>query len=335
MIRDIDLEPLQRWLNCDMSPATIGGLVTRPGFTQAARALNKVKVEAAADPVMAVLSRDAGHYVAASLAFSLHRESGHEQSGHEGFGITLPRLQAACVQTRFMSAGRARAMLAYLQYVGFLSQVSPRRRQSAAVYAPTPRFIAAWCGRMRRGLDAIAPLEPFLRPLIDRMDDDSTVAVAFAQRRGDSIMAGLARGTGHDLPFVRIFNHRLGGGRALALLLSRDTGEEPLATASVPWALADVIQHCGISRVQAKRLFADAVAEGLVTIEGGRLTWLEEARRLIAFGTAFEMASMLTSAAATVNTFPELFLLTGQDWAPHTAKVDAQAPHFPAAEPNL
>ena len=339
MIRDIDLEPLQRWLNCDMSPATIGGLVTRPGFTQAARALNKVKVEAAADPVMAVLSRDAGHYVAASLAFSLHRESGHpesgpEGSGQQGSGITLPRLQAACVQTKFMSAGRARAMLAYLQYVGFLSQVSPRRRQSAAVYAPTPRFIEAWCGRMRRGLDAIAPLEPFLRPLIDRMDDP-TVAVAFAQRRGDSIMAGLARGTGHELPFVRIFNHRLGGGRALALLLSRDTGAEPLATASVPWALADVMQHCGISRVQAKRLFADAVAEGLVAIEGGRLTWLEESRRLIAFGAAFEIASMLTSAAATVTAFPEVFLSTGRDWAPYAGRVDARTPHFPPVEPNL
>ena len=153
-----------------MSPEAVGGLVAHPRFTEAARALNRVKVEAAADPVMAVLSRDAGHYVAASLAFSLHRASS---------GITLPRLKAACAETRFMSPGRARAMLGYLRHVGFLSQVSPRQGQAAALYAPTPRFIAAWCGRMRRGLEAVAPLEPAVQVLLDQMDDPA-VAIAFA-----------------------------------------------------------------------------------------------------------------------------------------------------------
>src|SRR6185312_7689149 len=104
MIRNTGLEPLRRWLSCDMSPAAVGSLVAHPGFTEAARALNRVKVEAAADPIMAVLSRDAGHYVAASLAFSLHR----------GAGVTLPRLKSACTETRLMSPGRARAMLGYL-----------------------------------------------------------------------------------------------------------------------------------------------------------------------------------------------------------------------------
>jgi len=292
-----DLAPLLRWRSCGMSPEAVGGLVAHPRFTEAARALNRVKVEAAADPVMAVLSRDAGHYVAASLAFSLHRDSS---------GITLPRLKVACAETRFMSPGRARAMLGYLRHVGFLSQVSPRQGQAAALYVPTPRFIEAWCGRMRRGLEAIAPLEPAVQVLLDQMDDPA-VAIAFAQRRGDSLRAGLAAATGHDLPFVRIFNHRLGGGRALALLLSRDAGEGAFATAPVPWALEDVAQRCGISRVQAKRLFDDARAEGLVAIEGGRLTWLEASRPFIARGCAFEFASMLVTAAATVTAFPELF----------------------------
>ena len=288
-----------RWLSCDLTPQAAGGLVAHPNFTEAARALNRVKVEAAADPVMAVLSRDAGHYVAASPAFSLHR----------GAGITLPRLKAACAQTRFMSPGRARAMLGYLRHVGFLAQAAPRQGQAPALYVPTPRFIAAWCGRMRRGLEAVARLEPAVQRLLDRMDDPA-VAVAFAQRRGDSLVAGLAAATGHDLPFVRIFNHRLGGGRALALLLSRDAGDGPFATASVPWALDDVARHCGISRIQARRLFDDALAEGLLAIADGRLTWLEPSRRFIAYGCAFEFAGMLVTAAATVTAFPDLFAVT-------------------------
>jgi len=294
VIRDIDLEPLRCWLSCDMSPAAISGLMAHPALTEAARALNRVKVEATADPVMAKLSRDAGHYVAAALAFSLHRSG----------GITLPRLKAACIETRFMSPGRARAMLGYLQHVGVLARASPREGRAAAVYAPTPRFIEAWCGRMRRGLETAVPLEPAVKALLDRMDDPG-VAVVFAQRRGDSILAGLASATGHDLPFVRIFNHRLGGGRALALLVSRDTGDGPLAGAPVPWALEDVARRCGISRMQARRLFDDAVAEGLVSIDEGRLTWQDVSRRFIAYSSAFEFAGMLVSAAATMKTLME------------------------------
>ncbi len=193
-------------------------------------------------------------------------------------------------------------MLGYLMHVGFISQVSRRHGQDPAVYVPTERFIEAWCGRMRRGLEAALHLEPSLKPLLDRMDE-SAIAVCFAQVRGETILAGLSRATAHDLPFVRIFNHRLGGGRALALLLSRDSGDGPLATASVPWSLSDVVEHCGISRVQAKRLFDDALSEGLIHIEQGQLTWLEHARQFIAFGCAFEFAGMLVAAARTLNEF--------------------------------
>jgi len=295
VIRDTDPDSLRRWLGCDMSPAALGGLTAHPAFTEAARALNRVKVESAADPVMAALARDAGHYVAASLALSLHRE-----------GITLPRLAAACTETRLMSAGRARALLAYLMHVGFLTQVSRRQGQAAALYVPTPRFIDTWRGRMRGGLEAAALLEPAARPLLERIDDPA-VTMAFLQRRGDAMRAGLAAAVGHELPFVRIFNHRLGGGRAMALLLSRDTGDGPFATASVPWSLDDVVRHCGISRVQARRLFDEARAEALVSIADGRLTWQDGARRFITYATAFEFTSMLSSAAATVAGLPDVF----------------------------
>jgi hypothetical protein len=59
-------------------------------------------------------------------------------------------------------------------------------------------------------------------------------------------------------------------------------------------------------------LFDDALAEGLVSIEGGHLTWLEPARRFIVYGAAFEFAGMLITAAATVAALPEMFPVTGR-----------------------
>ncbi len=152
---------------------------------------------------------------------------------------------------------------------------------------------------MRRGLETAALLEPVVQPLLEQMDDPA-VAIAFAQNRGDSILAGLAAATSHDTPFVRIFNHRVGGGRALALLLSRDAGDGPLASAPVAWSLDDITGHCGITRTQARRLFAEAATEGLVHIEADHLTWQPVARQFIAYSSAFEFASMLASAAATL-----------------------------------
>lgn len=291
-----DQGPLSHWLDCDMSLAAVSGLARHPHFAPAARALNKVKVEAALHHDMSLFSKDAGHYVAAALIFSLHTET----------GITLPRLKAACVESKLMSPGRARDLLGYWQHVGFLSLLSQRRGTEAAVYAPTNRFIDAWCGRMRRGLEAARLIEPSIASLLALMDDRQ-IAINYGRSRGATILEGLARASGHNSPFSRIFNHRLGGGRALALLLSRDAGEEAFASAPVPWSIDDIVAYCGISRVQARRLFDEALAEDLIHIEGDTLTWRDSARQHITYATAFEFASMLRSAAMILDALPDQF----------------------------
>lgn len=312
----MDVESLRPWLACRMSFAEAAALAAHPRFTEAARALYRVKVEAVSDPVLSLLSRDAGHYVAALLAFTLHETEAGPAQGAEA-GITLGRLQKACAETGLMSPGRARNMLNYLRHFHLVAQVALRNGQSAARYAPTTRFTMALLRRMRSGLEAIMPIEPAVRVLLDHMDDPD-IATAFTRRRGQAVLSGLARAKGHDAPFVRIFNHRLGGGRALALLLSRDAGDGPFAAAPVTWSLDEIVQHCGISRVQARRLVNDALDEGLIRIEGGHLTWLAEARHFIVYGAAFEIASILVSAAMTVRDFPQSFPASAawQDDAP-------------------
>jgi hypothetical protein len=284
----------------DLSPQALGGLIAHPRFAEAARALYRGKVETVeADKVMASLFRDAGHYVVALSAFSLHRDA----------GITLPRLKAVCAQSRLMSPGRTRALLGYLLHVGYLSRVSARKGAGAAVYAATPRFVAAWCRHMRSGLEAAAVLAPdaqalLAQTLLQRMDDPA-VALGFAHAQGDIMLAALSHQDDalHALPFVRIFQHRLGGGRAVNVLISRDEGPGPLGAAPVPFAIDDLAGRCGISRVQARRLFDDAQAENLVRIEGGRLTWQPETLGFLAYSTAFELAALLASAGALAGVF--------------------------------
>lgn len=285
-------EALTQWLECDMSPSAVGRLVDHPSFTQAARALNRVKVEAALHPVMSLFSKDAGHYVAAAMCFSLHGNG----------GITLPRLKAASATSRLMSAGRARALLGYWVHVGFLSVESHRQGRDAARFIPTERFVDAWCGRMRSGLASAAQLEASVDAVLTMMHD-RRILVSYSQVRGETVLAGLARAEGHESSFARIFNHRVGGGRALALLLSRDAHGASLASGPIAFSVQEISEHCKISRIQARRLFDAAEAEGLIGIKDGALTFSEAARRHITYATAFEFASMLRSAAVTLKAF--------------------------------
>ncbi len=277
----------------DLSPQALGALIAHPRFAEAARALYRSKVTTAAeDKVMAGLFRDAGHYVAALWAFSLHRDA----------GLTLPHLKAACAGSKMMSPGRAPALLGFLQHLGYVSRLSPRQGKAAAVYAPTPRFVDAWCRHMRSGLEAAIRLMPEAADCVALMDDPDK-ALGFARAQGDILLAAIShQGEAmHELPFVRIFQHRLGGGRALNLLLSRDAGEAGLAVAPMPFALNEVAAQSGILRIQAKRLFDDAQAAGLVRIEDGRLTVLEGAHTFLVYSTAFELAALLGAAEISLR----------------------------------
>lgn len=294
---DMAVNPLARWQACDLSPEALGAVMADPRFSEAARALYRGKLKTAEDKVMAGLFRDVGHYVVALWAFSLWRDG----------PITLPRLTAACAQSRLMSPGRTRALMGYLQHVGYLSLVSPRSGRAAAAYAPTPRFIDAWGRHMRSGLEAAALLEPAADDLLARMDAPETgpaLALAFAQIQGEIILAGLSHVDAavlHDLPFMRIFNHRLGGGRVLSFLLAHDEGDAPIGTAPVAFIPDQVMRSAGISRLQARRLFDDAVSEGLLRIENGQLTWLDSGRGYAQFTAAFEFTSLLASAATALS----------------------------------
>ena len=294
-----NLEPLLRWQTADAgSDTTLGGLVAHPKFGAAVRALFRGKVGTAErDRVMAGLFVDAGHYLAALWAFSLHRSG----------GLTLPRLKEACVASRLMSPGRTRALLIHLLHVGYLVQIAPDRGRIPARYAPTDRFAAAWSRHMRSSLEAAVLVEPAAQPVLDRLDRPD-VAASFASHQGEAILRMISASTTHDTPFVRIFVQRVGGGQILAHLLSQGSENEAVPSAPTPFSIADLARRVDVSRIHVKRLLDDAVREEVVRIGDGGLTWTDGARSFILFSCAFEFACLLESAAKTVDSHPDQFL---------------------------
>ena len=303
------LDQLLRWRTEDAaSEEALGQLIAHPRFPAAIRTLFRGKVDTAdQDKVMAGLFRDAGHYLAALWAFSLHRAG----------DLTLPRLKETCVASKLMSPGRTRALLLQLIHAGYLAQISPDRGRIPARYAPTTRFVDAWARHMRYGLEAASLIEPAARLVLDRMKD-SGVASTFARHQGETILQTLSTSSLHDTPFVRIFVQRFGGGQIFAHLMSLGRENEAVPSAPTPFSIADLARRVEVSRVHVKRLLDDAEREGVVRIGPEGLTWGDGAKGFITFYCAFEFACLLGSAAATVDSHPDLFALPGSEaaWTP-------------------
>jgi hypothetical protein len=89
-------------------------LMDNPRFADAVRALaSNMMAAGAGDKKLDGIFKDAGRYVAAMLAIHLHTSG----------GLTLPRLKELCKAFGFLSPGRARAMLIYLQYLGYVELI--------------------------------------------------------------------------------------------------------------------------------------------------------------------------------------------------------------------
>jgi len=95
-------------------PATFGDIaevVAHPGFPAAVQAIGASAVATAlAGAEMLHIAKDAGRYMTALAAIHLALED----------DLTVPRLQALCVESGLLSAGRARQFVAWLERIGFV-----------------------------------------------------------------------------------------------------------------------------------------------------------------------------------------------------------------------
>jgi hypothetical protein len=186
-------------------------------------------------------------------------------------GLTLSRLAKLLEGTSLSSPGRARALLIYMRFLGY---VTPARLEEddnrVRRYAVTPALLAAFHERYRRDLATIAGLDPLVDAMAARLEDEPAFRL-FAAVHGDFLAAGF-KSYRAEGPTLALFSERFSGMIVLALiLLAGEPGDSFPPRRPIRFTTAGLSREAGISRTQVRRLLQAAQAAGfLELIDEGR-----------------------------------------------------------------
>ena len=262
-----DLAPLLAW-DCDLvvSDAEYARMAAHPRLDAGLHVQSASTLAATdADPTLLGIFKDGGRYVCAMWAIYLHASG----------GLSLQSLKALCAQSGLLSPGRARAVLLYMRYLGYIEPA--RERRSPTVYVPTARFQTAWTTHMRLVLEATCAIEPAARAVVDRIDT-AAVFASVVRTQGESLFNGTQQ-TGTDTPLFKVFINRHAGILVLSsLVLAGDMDSYPPATVTPP-AATELARRFQVSRIQIRRLFTDAEKEDLMRSNADGTYRLDDAFR--------------------------------------------------------
>jgi hypothetical protein len=287
-----DTADLARWDSPGaLTEDRVGQVLYHPRFSQTVRALaHEMLALAASDRAMDGLFKDAGRYGAATWAIYA------DLSG----GLTLPRLKDICAQSGLLSPGRARALLVYMVYLGYIEALPVPRRGLAATYQLTEQFRASWRAHLKSTLRAVQVLEPAVGALMARFDEPA-VAETFVRSNTASLMAVLGE-TPPNAAFRVVFMNRHAGTQLVHTLILAAPEGDFLGSDIVDFTPAAAARRLGVSRIHLRRMLDHAVQEGLLTLgSDGRVRIEEPGRSQIAQYYAFRIARLLDAAAATVK----------------------------------
>jgi hypothetical protein len=213
-------------------------------------------------------------------------------------GVTLPRLKELCAPFELLSDGRARALLIYLRYLGYVRLWSERRAGGAAIYALSPAFVAVWRRHLQAALAAAAVLDPEAAPGVAALE-----APAFMTRFSRVQMEGLAASNPGQAtsPLFNVFLNRHAGIQVLWTLLSQGVAECP-SEGPLAVGVGELAGRFGVSRMHVRRMLRDAQTGGLlVRTEGGGLSFTPLARQDLRDLYAFQLERLLTAYALTTS----------------------------------
>jgi hypothetical protein len=264
-------------------------------YPKAVRALAANMIIAGeSDKALDGIFKDAGRYLAAMWAMYLH------VSG----GLTLPRLKEICAASGYLSPGRARALLLYMRYLGYVRPVSGRAHGETARYEPTATFTAAWRTHLRAALDAVCIVEPAVGLVLDRLEERA-VLDSISRIQGDGLLAS-ARDSDQSAPFIRVFMHRHAGLQILWTLILADEHDTFPPRKPMPFSIASTARRFGVSRIHVRRLLDEAMREKLlISDQDGTVTFTESARSMLEFLYATQLIRLLSASARTFIEFPE------------------------------
>lgn len=282
---------LSRWRVPEGGETDLHGPRVRahPLFAKAARALAANSLAAGdSGKALAGIMKDAGRYVAAMWAIYLH------VSG----GLTLPRLKEICAASGFLSPGRARAMLFYMRYLGYVVPAE-RKRGEPQRYVPTAEFRESWRDHLRWAMQAACIVEPAAQIVLNRLDDDG-VFERIARFQAEGLLS-LARVRNRETIHIRVFMHRLSGNQVIFTLLTSGSGDAFPPDGPIPFSITIAAQRFGVSRIHIRRMLNDAMREGFFSLASdGVVVMSETACEELRDSYGMQIAQLLASAAAAL-----------------------------------
>jgi len=281
-----DLDALLAW-DCDLviPDAEYARMETHPRLPDGLRALWQSTLAAPeADRSLLGIFKDGGRYACAMWAIYLHVAG----------GLSLQSLKALCAQSGLLSPGRARAVLLYMRYLGYIEPA--RIRTSPALYIPTARCRAAWTLHMRLALEAACAIEPAARAVVERIADPAVFACV-VRTQGESLFNG-ARKHNLDIPMFRVFVNRHAGTFILASLMTSGRDGEYPPRHVMPPPIAELAARFQVSRIQVRRIFAESEREGLLRRDTDGAYSLDDAfRESLRVQHARQIRHLMLSAA--------------------------------------
>jgi hypothetical protein len=289
--RDREITALRRW----DAPDAAARVLAHPRFGRAARELaRRMLALVDADPTLARALKDAGRYAATMGVLQLHATG----------GVTVPRLKALSASTGLLSPGRARALIGFLEHVGFVARARPARRGSATLYVPTPALLRGWETQMREALEACRLIEPAVASLIAGLSEPD-VLLLFTRLHAEGLVASMGGGT--VSPPLAPFLHADAGARVLSELIACETDGRFPPQRSGPISLSAMARRFKVSRLHLSRLVQGAERAGLVRIGTDRfVTLTPRAQDEFAVLYAAQLAQVLAAAGRTAHAWEAL-----------------------------
>ena len=282
------------WWDADgqMPRAAYERLESHPRYVEAMRALSARMLKAAhEDKAVDGIAKDVGRYFGALWALYL------DSSG----GLTLPRLKHLCARTQLLSPGRARALLLYLRYLGYVEPAASQTPGQPTLYIPTRALAAAWKHLLQEALAAVRIVEPAIDVVLSRLDLPDVLRT-FVRCQGEGTVVALSS-LPTERPFIRIFAHRHGGMQTLHwITCASDRDDDYPAREPVTVPIAALARQLRVSRTHIKRMLRDAEDAGfLIQGSDGQVLFSEAMRLEMRWTFSSVMIAYLICAAKTAR----------------------------------
>ncbi len=278
-----------------MPDAMCGRVLASPRFVEAAQTLATNMLAAGdSDRALSAIFKDAGRYVVALVALHL------DLSG----GLTLPRLKLFCAGSGFLSPGRARAVLLYLRYLGYVESDPERPRGQPQRYRTTSAFVAAWRIQCVAALRAASIIDPQAQVVLARFGEEEVFS-RFVRLHAELLLTS-AHSVDQKSALVDGLLHRSAGSQVAWTLLTSGTDDFP---PRVPThvSTASMAKRFGVSRTHIRRVLDAAERKFLLRRDGdGGICFADASRDVIRLFYAQQLMHLLDAAARTLTEQPGL-----------------------------